>query len=462
VGEAFTNAPTPVRVHFDVGGNYQHNPPNPYVIPASLARGGKVISETLACPDPVNGQLKECAPNQMPGQYPRHPGTVGWKTGFRFLRDELLGFDRNRKDMFRYVLFAHSLGIPVESCLKPDGTSDFVCQDTNPNFHVPVTNSAIGDFPGGDLLVTQEDGTGLIAGIPTTVQVRSFRLRVADAAGQTATQDLCIHIEESHAGTLQAEQQNETMTPEAIAQTLVGEGQAISISNVRYTGATGGLGTFTGGFNAAGLSSGAILSSGAVGNVNPPNTADDTSADNGLAGDSDLQSLIPGFVTQDAAVLEFDFTVTNPAATSVKFDYVFASEEYNEYVYQGFNDVFGFFMSGPNFPKANLALIPNTNTPVTIDNVNGGNPFGVNAHNPTQFINNDLDDGGGQVGTAADGLTKVFSISANITPNVTYHLKLAIGDVGDGFFDSWVMIKAGSFSAVCPIIPTCPTCGSKN
>jgi hypothetical protein len=151
--------------------------------------------------------------------------------------------------------------------------------------------------------------------------------------------------------------------------------------------------------------------------------------------------------------------VTNPAATSVKFDYVFASEEYNEYVYQGFNDVFGFFMSGPNFPKANLALIPNTTTPVTIDNVNGGNPFGVNAHNPSQFINNDLEDGGGQVGTAADGLTKVFSISANITPNVTYHLKLAIADVGDGFLDSWVMIKAGSFSAVCPIVPSCPTCG---
>jgi hypothetical protein len=169
VGEAFANAPTPVRVHFDVGGNYQHNPPNPYVIPASLARGGKVISETLACPDPVNGQLKECAPNQMPGQYPRHPGTVGWKTGFRFLRDELLGFDRNRKDMFRYVLFAHSLGIPVESCLKPDGTSDFVCQDTNPNFHVPVTNSAIGDFPGGDLLVTLghfDDADGFPVGSP--------------------------------------------------------------------------------------------------------------------------------------------------------------------------------------------------------------------------------------------------------------------------------------------------------
>jgi hypothetical protein len=139
----------------------------------------------------------------------------------------------------------------------------------------------------------------------------------------------------------------------------------------------------------------------------------------------------------------------------VKFDYVFASEEYNEYVYQGFNDVFGFFMSGPTFPKANLALIPNTTTPVSIDNVNGGNPVGSpNAQHPTQFVNNER----GPIGTQADGFTKVFTITAGITPGATYHLKLAIADVGDPFLDSWVMIKAGSFAAVCPIIPRCPTC----
>src|SRR5262249_43783671 len=173
VGETFAHAPTPPNVHVDGGNNYQTDPPNPYSTPASLARGGKFISETLACPDPVNGQLTECAPDAMPGQYPRHPGTVGWKTGFRFLRDELLGFDRNRKDMFRYVLFAHSLGIPVDSCLKPDGvTTDVACQNdsqNHPNFHVPVTNSGIGDFPGGDLLVTLghfDDADGIPVGSP--------------------------------------------------------------------------------------------------------------------------------------------------------------------------------------------------------------------------------------------------------------------------------------------------------
>ena len=168
VATAFKNAPVPINVHFDVGPtNYQPPPsatlcadpmtwtPGCAIIPASLARGGKSISETRACPDPLNSaNIMECPPDGMPGQYPSYPGTVGWKTGFRFLRDELLGFDRNRKDMFRYALFAHSVGMPVEPCLNADDTSNFECQDTSPYFHVPRTNSGVADFPGGDVLVT--------------------------------------------------------------------------------------------------------------------------------------------------------------------------------------------------------------------------------------------------------------------------------------------------------------------
>ncbi|OOP55722.1 MAG: hypothetical protein AYP45_13160 [Candidatus Brocadia carolinensis] len=50
------------------------------------------------------------------------------------------------------------------------------------------------------------------------------------------------------------------------------------------------------------------------------------------------------------------------------FQYVFASEEYNEFVGAGFNDVFGFFVDG-----VNIALIPSTTMPVAIDNVNLSN-----------------------------------------------------------------------------------------
>jgi hypothetical protein len=312
-------------------------------------------------------------------------------------------------------------------------------------------------LPDGVTLTTLASGAATISGTPTTVEVRSFRLRVTDASGARATQDLCIRIEQSAAGVLNAAAS--TVTAAEIAQLLVGSDQSILISNAVFTGSPTAIGTFTGGFAATGLSSGVILSSGAVANVNPPNNVDGVTAAFNRAGDPDLTALVEqGNSTFDAAILEFDFTVTDTNATTVKFDYVFSSDEYNEFVNQNFNDVFGFFMSGPEFPKRNLALVPNTTTPVSINNVNGGNPFGVNATNPSQFINNDLNDGGGAIGTQADGLTKVFSMSAPVTPNVTYHLKIAIADAGDFVLDSWVLIKAGSFRVVCPIIPNCPSC----
>jgi len=173
--ESFDQAPvanpdgtTGIKVHFDVGDNYQGLP---FVIPTILARGGQGISETRACEDPANpvtGKPIECATfdaggnvvtqGDLPGQYPKYPGTVGWKTGFQLIRDELLGFDSTRKDIFHYVLFAHSLGMPKEPCQTTDAAgnliSDFTCQATNTDFHVPRTNSGIADYPGGDLMVT--------------------------------------------------------------------------------------------------------------------------------------------------------------------------------------------------------------------------------------------------------------------------------------------------------------------
>jgi hypothetical protein len=306
------------------------------------------------------------------------------------------------------------------------------------------------------MLTGQPSGTATISGTPTTVQIRSFRLRVTDASGARDTQDLCVHIEESASGVLSAA--SVAMTAAEIAQLLVGAGQAINITNAAFTGAAAALGTFSGGLGATGLSTGVILSSGAVANVNPPNNTDAATANHGLPGDPDLDTLVPNS-TRDAAVLEFDFTVTDLNATTVKFDYVFSSEEYNEFVNSSYNDVFGFFMSGPEFPQRNLALVPNTQIPVSINNVNGGNPFGTNATNPQEFRNNDPNDGGVTIAAQPDGLTRVFSMSAPVTPNVTYHLKIAVADAGDASLDSWVLIKAGSFTAICPIIPSCPTCG---
>jgi hypothetical protein len=230
------------------------------------------------------------------------------------------------------------------------------------------------------------------------------------------------------------------LTPTDLVNALIGSSSnAPTVSNISYNGAAIAAGTFSGGLDAIGFENGIILSSGNIASVVGPNIADGTSTNNGLAGDPDLDALIPGYATFDATILEFDFECTELQVIS--FQYVFTSEEYNEYVNSAFNDVFGFFVNG-----VNIALIPGTSTPVSINNINCGNPY-----NPPSggsyceyFRNNDLSDGGGSIDTEMDGLTIVFYATANVNPGLN-HIKLAIADAGDRVLDSDVFIKGESF-----------------
>ncbi|HEX6975759.1 MAG TPA: DUF3344 domain-containing protein, partial [Vicinamibacterales bacterium] len=193
VGDAFKNAPSPIAVHFDVGAGYPlgdatdaSKNAEEYLVPRALARGGESIPEqATVCQRGATDAPWVC-------QFSAYPGTVGWKTGFRYLRDEVLSvtppagtpapppgedycdtpgytcnrrFDQPRKDMFRYALFAHALGVPKsdQPCLDADnhpvqgdpgtGLCSAPLRD-NPKFHTPVPNTGVGDFPGGDVMLT--------------------------------------------------------------------------------------------------------------------------------------------------------------------------------------------------------------------------------------------------------------------------------------------------------------------
>lgn len=230
---------------------------------------------------------------------------------------------------------------------------------------------------------------------------------------------------------------NLNLTPEQMVQNLVGEG--VQISNVVVTACDSTYGYYTSVGTELGTNQGLLLTTGkALYSVGPNNSIGNCSTSAGTCDYFDNDC--PGSVllnqaqertTYDATMFEFDIV---PQGDSLKFKYTFASEEYNEWVNSPFNDVFGFYITGPNVgTDVNLALIPNSSQVVAINTVNplSNSQYFYNNQNPLgQFIQYD----GFTIGLQA----KV----GNLIPCETYHLKLVIADGTDHVYDSGVFINA--------------------
>lgn len=244
------------------------------------------------------------------------------------------------------------------------------------------------------------------------------------------------------------------LTPDGVAQTLVGAG--VTISNVSYTGVDESLGTFDDSDipPATGIESGVILSSGEVKDVVGPNSLADTSVETGAGADADLTAL-SGFPTLDASVLTFDFEVPE-FAQRISMEFVFGSEEYNEFIGTEFNDVFAFFVNGENCATVDSSA-------VSVNTINNGSDPNVNgdtipASNPDFYVNNDPfnPDGTGTTLPAAphntemDGFTTVLTCEAEVSDTSTNTMKIAIADASDRVLDSWVLLEEASLS----IVPT--------
>lgn len=227
---------------------------------------------------------------------------------------------------------------------------------------------------------------------------------------------------------------------DTLIQDFVGSG--VTISNVTFTGGPISIGAFNGS-SSLGSQQGIVFSSGNIdSNIAMP-AIQFMGTSLGTPGDADLMALVNGMPTFDAAVLEFDFVATN---TTLLFDYVFASEEYNEFVGSSFNDVFAFFISGPGITNMqNIALIPSTTTPVAINNVNNGSTGTGPCVNCAYFHDNTND-----TTVAFDGFTVPLTATYTLTPGQTYHLKLAVADVADGIFDAGVFLQKYSLRSINP------------
>lgn len=239
----------------------------------------------------------------------------------------------------------------------------------------------------------------------------------------------------------------QTYTPQQLIEDILIDSNCIE--NVVVTNVVGG--NFNGSdrsygyFDATGtgfpFDRGIVMSTGRLSNVpGPNNTLSDDNA-TGWAGDNDLEEALNESNTINATILEFDFT---SIASQVSFRYLFASEEYQENNANTcqYSDLFGFLIQevgGQGY--TNIALVPNTQTPVKVTTVHSGIP---GACDP---INEDYFGSWNGVNTPINfnGQTQVLTATANVVPYQTYHVKLVIADEQNYRYDSAVFLEAGSF-----------------
>jgi len=242
------------------------------------------------------------------------------------------------------------------------------------------------------------------------------------------------------------------LTPVALVESLVADSDVELVDgSVEFTGAERAAGSFSGGSDVVGMADGVALSSGAVAELPGANESPNASTSFDRPGDETLDELAGGS-TQDAAVLAFEFTV--PDGTSeIGFNYVFGSEEYNEFVGREFNDVFGFFLGGENVATVPDPDDPDATLPAAINTVNSGRP-GVSPTNPGRFVNNDpfTPDASGETvpeaelrATEMDGFTVVLEVRAPVSAGEQNTIRLGVADTGDTALDTWVLVEAASF-----------------
>lgn len=246
-------------------------------------------------------------------------------------------------------------------------------------------------------------------------------------------------------------------------------GTNVSVSNITLNGSPAtSQNEMVGEFNdptvTVGLQNGLIIGTGDVNMASQANTGGGSYlGGTGASGyDPDLVSISSNPNIYDECVLEFDFI---PNGDSLSFNYIFASEEYEEYVCSNFNDVFGFFLTGTNpaggtYNSQNIALVPNpgnpstyTTTAVAINTVNpgvagaNGSTSTCSAIDPAWASYNVFYQPNTTNTYEYDGRTVSLPVRVAVNCGETYHIKLAICDVGDAIYDSGVFLEAGSFSS---------------
>ena len=159
-------------------------------------------------------------------------------------------------------------------------------------------------------------------------------------------------------------------------------------------------------------------------------------------GDADLAAALGLSVTslKDATFIQFDFV---PVTNELSFQYIFASEEYQENFPCSYTDGFALLIKKVTDPSyTNIAVLPAGGGPVSVSNIHPNISSACPAVNQQYFAGYNT----GNIETNFAGKTIPLTATAAVTPGETYRFKIVLADEDDQSHDTGVFLKAGSFN----------------
>ena len=239
-------------------------------------------------------------------------------------------------------------------------------------------------------------------------------------------------------------------TTAQVVESFFGNSSGVDLISTTFSGNPAQLSLFTGGGPVLNMNSGFAITSGSFEYINQNHENVCTGGVNEIHTPNSV-SLAPGYLNSTSAVnpaiFEFEFLSNGE---SVSFDFVCVSEEYPDFVGTSWKDEFGFFISGPGFNgphpgnSENIALVPGTNLPITIDNVSAST-------NSQYFIDNTCETQPSLLPFPYQGLTVPITLQADVQCNEVYKITMVISNIGDDNRDCAVFFREGSFDAAIPI-----------
>ncbi|WP_430467718.1 choice-of-anchor L domain-containing protein [Winogradskyella ouciana] len=246
--------------------------------------------------------------------------------------------------------------------------------------------------------------------------------------------------------------------PEQLIQNLVGNNCA-SVSNIssQINGNINNIisyGSFDNGTSNFPLQSGLVLSTGNVARAGNAFIGEDLSdGEIDWETDTDILNVLGIDQTLNATSIEFDFVTVN---NFVVFNYLFASDEYQQEYPCNFSDVFAILIkrAGTADPYVNIATVSDDNTHVSTNTIHPDISGFCDA------INEDYFKGYNVGSTNFNGHTNVLTANSTVIPGETYHIKFVIADHIDERFDSAVFIEAEGFGGAIDLGPDQSICGN--